>query len=46
LAYNKDTQEDKEGVFDSVETIEISLNILNEVIKTMIVKEDKYEECL
>ena len=37
LAYNKDTQEDKEGVFDSVETIEISLSILNEVIKTMIV---------
>ena len=27
LAYNKDTQEDKEGVFDSVKTIEISLNI-------------------
>ena len=40
LAYNKDTQEDKEGVFDSVETIEISLNILNEVIKTMIEKEE------
>lgn len=37
LAYNKDTQEDKEGVFDSVKTIEISLSILNEVIKTMIV---------
>ena len=43
LAYNKDTQEDKEGVFDSVETIEISLNILNEVIKTMIVKEENME---
>lgn len=37
LAYNKDTQEDKEGVFDSVKTIEISLSILDEVIKTMIV---------
>jgi len=37
LAYNKDTQEDKEGVFDSVKTIEISISILNEVIKTMIV---------
>lgn len=37
LAYNKDTQEDKEGVFDSVKTVEISLSILNEVIKTMIV---------
>lgn len=43
LAYNKDTQEDKEGVFDSVKTIEISLNILNEVIKTMIVNVDKME---
>ncbi len=43
LAYNKDTQEDKEGVFDSVKTIEISLKILNEVIKTMIVNVDKME---
>ncbi len=44
LAYNKDTQEDKEGVFDSVKTIEISLNILNEIIKTMIVNIDKMEK--
>jgi argininosuccinate lyase len=41
LAYNKDTQEDKEGVFDSVKTIEISISILNEVIKTMIVNVEK-----
>lgn len=38
LAYNKDTQEDKEGVFDSVETIEISLEILREALRTMTVK--------
>ncbi|WP_310441264.1 argininosuccinate lyase [Sulfurimonas sp.] len=38
LAYNKDTQEDKEGVFDAVETAEISLAILKEAIKTMQVK--------
>ncbi|MDY0116645.1 MAG: argininosuccinate lyase [Sulfurimonadaceae bacterium] len=38
LAYNKDTQEDKEGVFDAVETAEISLLILKEAIKTMQVK--------
>ncbi|RXJ98869.1 argininosuccinate lyase [Arcobacter sp. CECT 8986] len=44
LAYNKDTQEDKEGVFDSVKTIEISLKILNEVIKTMHVNVDKMSE--
>jgi len=43
LAYNKDTQEDKEGVFDSVKTIEISLSILTEVIRTMIVNVDKME---
>ena len=43
LAYNKDTQEDKEGVFDSVKTAEISISILNEVIKTMIVNVDKME---
>ena len=38
LAYNKDTQEDKEGVFDAVETALISLEILKEAIKTMEVK--------
>jgi argininosuccinate lyase len=40
LAYNKDTQEDKEGVFDSVETAEISLEILREALKTMTIKPD------
>ncbi|PAF50525.1 argininosuccinate lyase [Helicobacter sp. 13S00477-4] len=35
LAYNKDTQEDKEGVFDSVNTAIISLDILKEVLSTM-----------
>ena len=43
LAYNKDTQEDKEGVFDSVKTIGISLEILGEVIKTMTVNVDRME---
>ncbi len=38
LAYNKDTQEDKEGVFDAVKTAQMSLEILREVIKTMTVK--------
>jgi argininosuccinate lyase len=35
LAYNKDMQEDKEGVFDSVQTATISLKILNELLATM-----------
>ncbi len=43
LAYNKDTQEDKEGVFDSVETALISLEILKEAIKTMQVKAHNME---
>jgi len=43
LAYNKDTQEDKESVFDSVKTIEISLSILNEVIKTMSINVENME---
>ncbi|QCD45375.1 argininosuccinate lyase [Campylobacter mucosalis] len=34
LAYNKDMQEDKEGVFDSVKTALTSVVILNEMIKT------------
>ncbi|MEA3521942.1 MAG: argininosuccinate lyase [Campylobacterota bacterium] len=46
LAYNKDTQEDKEGVFDSVETAEISLEILAEALKTMTIKNDNmYKAC-
>jgi argininosuccinate lyase len=44
LAYNKDTQEDKEGVFDAVETAEISLEILKEAIKTMEVKAQNMEK--
>jgi len=44
LAYNKDTQEDKEGVFDSVTNCEISLDILNSVMETLIVNIDKMEE--
>jgi argininosuccinate lyase len=37
LAYNKDTQEDKEGVFDSVKTALISIEILTAVMDTLIV---------
>ncbi len=35
FAYNKDTQEDKEVVFNSVENAEISLEILKEVMQTL-----------
>jgi argininosuccinate lyase len=43
LAYNKDTQEDKEGVFDSVKTMEISLDIMTAVMDTLIINVDKME---
>jgi len=46
LAYNKDTQEDKEGVFDSVKNALISIEILKETIKTMKINKDKmYAAC-
>ncbi len=35
LAYNKDLQEDKEGMFDTVETLEGSLQLLAPMIGTM-----------
>jgi argininosuccinate lyase len=43
LAYNKDMQEDKEGVFDSVSTADISLRILNEALATMSVNSANME---
>jgi argininosuccinate lyase len=39
LAYNKDMQEDKEGVFDSVKTALISVKILSEALKSMNINE-------
>jgi argininosuccinate lyase len=43
LAYNKDMQEDKEGVFDSVRTATLSLQVLNEMIAEMRVNTDAME---
>lgn len=39
LAYNKDMQEDKEGVFDSVKTATLSLKVLNEMMELLRVNE-------
>ena len=44
LAYNKDMQEDKEGVFDSVETAFMSINILKEAVRTMSINSDKMRQ--
>jgi len=43
LAYNKDTQEDKEGVFDSVKTAKLSLMVLKEMIDEMQVNKENME---
>lgn len=40
LAYNKDLQEDKEGMFDTVETLAGSLQLLAPMIETMTVKRE------
>jgi argininosuccinate lyase len=44
LAYNKDMQEDKEGVFDSVETAEISLEILTKALATLTINSENMEK--
>ena len=40
LAYNKDMQEDKEGVFDACDTVTICLDVMTPMIKTMKVNAD------
>ncbi|ELV1188382.1 argininosuccinate lyase [Campylobacter jejuni] len=46
LAYNKDMQEDKEGIFDSVKTAKDSLIILNAMLKEIqINKENMLNAC-
>lgn len=46
LAYNKDMQEDKEGLFDSVKTAKHSLIILNAMLKEIkIYKENMLKAC-
>ncbi|RDY24006.1 argininosuccinate lyase [Romboutsia maritimum] len=46
LAYNKDMQEDKEGFFDSVVTLEMSLDIMEKMIDTLKVKEEKMKKAV
>lgn len=40
LAYNKDMQEDKEGVFDALDTTELSLKTMQGMIDTMRINSD------
>ena len=46
LAYNKDMQEDKEGVFDAVKTIIPSLKIMAGMVETLKVNQDKMEHAV
>jgi argininosuccinate lyase len=41
LAYNKDMQEDKEGMFDTVKTLQGALQLFASMIETMKVRKDK-----
>lgn len=41
LAYNKDMQEDKEGIFDSIDNIKISIEIFYSMLETVKVNEEK-----
>ena len=40
LAYNKDMQEDKESVFDAVDTVKMCLRVMAPMIETMTVRTD------
>lgn len=40
LAYNKDMQEDKELIFDAIDTVNLSLSTINPLIETMNVLKD------
>lgn len=44
LAYNKDLQEDKEGLFDSVETLKVILELYPEMLTTMTVKKEAMQQ--
>lgn len=40
LAYNKDMQEDKEPIFDSIDTVKLCLPVFCDMLSTMTVKKD------
>lgn len=46
LAYNKDMQEDKEGFFDSVRTLEMCLEIMARMIETLKVRDDNMKKAV
>ena len=41
LAYNKDMQEDKECIFDAIDTLKLCIPVFNKMISTMKINKDK-----
>ncbi len=41
LTYNKDMQEDKEGMFDTIQTLDGALILVKGMVKTMVVNKDR-----
>ena len=46
LAYNKDLQEDKEGLFDAIDTIKFSLAVYAAMIRGLRVRQEKMEQAV
>jgi argininosuccinate lyase len=46
LAYNRDMQEDKEGLFDTVDTLNTSLEVFAEMIKTIKVNTERISKAM
>ena len=44
LAYNKDMQEDKECIFDSIDTVKICIDTLIPMVDTMLVKKENMKK--
>ncbi len=46
LSYNKDMQEDKEGLFDTIDTVKIILRLFPKMLETMTVKNEVMKEAI
>lgn len=46
LAYNKDMQEDKEGLFDTIDTLKVSIPIFTEMLQTLNVNKQRLAEAV
>lgn len=44
LAYNKDMQEDKEAIFDAIETVKLCIKTINPLVETMKIMKDNMKK--